>query len=85
LEEEEGPANGVSRVKWADYKEIESKRRTDKEKCNIRQIVYLYDRRQSNPPTKSQHPLPETPAGGAGDGGSSGPSLELLILENKNL
>jgi hypothetical protein len=26
LEEEEGPANGVSRVKWADdYKEIEPK------------------------------------------------------------
>jgi hypothetical protein len=38
-------------------------------------LAYLYDReRQSNPPTKSQHPLPETTvAGGAGDGGSSGP------------
>jgi hypothetical protein len=48
-------------------------------------LAYLYDREdkvthQQNHTT----PLPETTvAGGAGDGGSSGPSLELL--ENKNL
>jgi hypothetical protein len=47
-------------------------------------LAYLYDREQSNPPTNTTLYQETTVAGGAGDGGSSGPSLELLIL-SKNL
>jgi hypothetical protein len=42
LEEEEGPANGVSRVKWADDYKIGAKRRTDKENSAILDKLAYY-------------------------------------------